>query len=336
MYWTDWGSDPRIDRAAMDGSNHTTIIRNVSDPNMITIDYKENRLYYCDGGAYSIYSSDLLGNDIRRLFYEDENYVFGIAINDDSIYWTSWTDGQILMLPRANTNQNKTVLVDDLSTPNDIYVYTGSYDDVTNACTSSNGGCQDLCLARPEGRTCACRAFWELHQDGQTCLPPGLVSPSYLWLDHSSATGVTSVKMTPGNSSVIRGLEDRSSLPVTVLFTSEAPSRIEAIDYDFQRNLIFWADTGLREIHTVDTQDNKIQSFSTLLEGISSGVEGMAVDWLNQNLYYTDGYFNWIAVVNYKDKPPRHHVIVHEGLERPRGIAVHPQAGYVDVYHVKM
>ncbi|XP_078613211.1 low-density lipoprotein receptor-related protein 2-like isoform X2 [Branchiostoma floridae x Branchiostoma japonicum] len=328
MYWTDWGSDPRIDRAEMDGSNQTTIISDLTDPNMITIDYKENRLYYCDGGDYSVYSSDLLGNDILRVFHEDGNVLFGIAIDDDTIYWSSWTHGQISTLPRSNLNQNRTVLVDDLSSPNDIYVFTASSDDVTNGCTLSNGGCHDLCLARPDGRTCACRAFWELHQDGQTCLPPDLVSPSYLWLDHSTANGVTSLKMTPGNSSVI-GEMGGGSLPVTVLFTSAEPSRIEAIDYDFQRNLIFWADTGLREIHTVDTRDNKIQSFSTLLEGISSGVEGLAVDWLNQNLYYTDGYFNWIAVVNYKDNSSRHHVIAHEGLERPRGIAVHPHAGYV-------
>ncbi|XP_078694382.1 low-density lipoprotein receptor-related protein 2-like isoform X1 [Branchiostoma floridae x Branchiostoma belcheri] len=330
MYWTDWGIDARIDRAAMDGSNQTTIISNLTDPNMITIDYKENRLYYSDGYAYSIYSSDLLGNDIRRLFYEDGNYLFGIGIDDDNIYWTSWTNDQILMLPRSNLEQNETVLVDGLGTPNDIYVSGESLVDVTNGCSQSNGGCQDLCLARPGGRTCACRALWELHQDGMNCLPPDLVSPSYLWLDHSYRTGVTSVKMTPGNGSVIRELDEEGrNLPVTVLFSSAAPSRIEAIDYDFQRNLIFWVDTGLREIHTVDIHDSKIQSFTTLFEGISSGVEGLAVDWLNQNLYYTDPYFNWIGVVSYKYIPARHHVIVHEGLSRPRGIAVHPLRGYL-------
>ncbi|KAI8503928.1 hypothetical protein Bbelb_179960, partial [Branchiostoma belcheri] len=326
----DWGIDARIDRAAMDGSNQTTIISDLTDPNMITIDYKENRLYYSDGYAYSLYSSDLLGNDIRRLFYEDGNYLFGIGIDDDNIYWTSWTNDQILMLPRWNLEQNETVLVDGLGTPNDIYVSGESLVDVTNGCSQSNGGCQDLCLARPGGRTCACRALWELHQDGMNCLPPDLVSPSYLWLDHSYRTGVTSVKMTPGNGSVIRELDDQGrNVPVTVLFSSAAPSRIEAIDYDFQRNLVFWVDTGLREIHTVDIHDSKIQSFTTLFEGISSGVEGLAVDWLNQNLYYTDAYFNWIGVISYKYTPSRHHVIVHEGLSRPSGIAVHPQRGYL-------
>ncbi|KAI8496791.1 hypothetical protein Bbelb_254460 [Branchiostoma belcheri] len=36
-----------------------------------------------------------------------------------------------------------------------------------SACSSSNGGCRELCLAHPGGRTCACRDSWEL-QDGQS------------------------------------------------------------------------------------------------------------------------------------------------------------------------
>ncbi|XP_078695025.1 prolow-density lipoprotein receptor-related protein 1-like [Branchiostoma floridae x Branchiostoma belcheri] len=329
MYWTDWGSsDPRIDRAAMDGSNQTTILSDLTDPNMITIDYTENRLYYCDGGAHSIFSADLLGNDVRRHLYLPSDYLFGIAIDSNNIYWTSWTTSHIGMLSRSTNRQS--VLVDSLANPNDIYVSMATPTDVTNACSTSNGGCQDLCLAKPEGRTCACRFPWELQEDGTSCLPKKLVSPSYLWLDHKSAEGVTSVKMTAGDSRVIRQLHNQSRpLPVETLFTSQSPSRIEAIDYDFQRNLIFWVDTGLREIHTVELQDGGIQSFSTLFEGISSGVEGLAVDWLNQNLYYTDAYFNWIGVVSYKNTPSRHHVIVHKGLDWPRGIAVHPIAGYV-------
>ncbi|KAI8496678.1 hypothetical protein Bbelb_253330 [Branchiostoma belcheri] len=41
MYWVmmNWGNPPTIDRAAMDGSNQTTIIRNLTDPWAITIDY---------------------------------------------------------------------------------------------------------------------------------------------------------------------------------------------------------------------------------------------------------------------------------------------------------
>ncbi|XP_078659993.1 uncharacterized protein LOC144904734 [Branchiostoma floridae x Branchiostoma belcheri] len=42
-----------------------------------------------------------------------------------------------------------------------------------SACSSSNGGCRELCLAHPGGRTCACRDSWELQEDGRSCCPSG-------------------------------------------------------------------------------------------------------------------------------------------------------------------
>ncbi|KAI8517803.1 hypothetical protein Bbelb_038200 [Branchiostoma belcheri] len=87
MYWVN---PPTIDRAAMDGSNQTTIIRNLTDPWVITIDYTENRLYYDDYDT--IYSSDMFGNNIQLVKPGDGEAVGGIAAGDDYIYWTHyWT-----------------------------------------------------------------------------------------------------------------------------------------------------------------------------------------------------------------------------------------------------
>ncbi|KAI8496826.1 hypothetical protein Bbelb_254810 [Branchiostoma belcheri] len=61
---------------------------------------------------------------------------------------------------------DQTVLAEDLNYPQGIFLSTASPPNVTNACSSSNGGCQELCLAHPEGRTCACRDSWELQKDG--------------------------------------------------------------------------------------------------------------------------------------------------------------------------
>ncbi|KAI8514475.1 hypothetical protein Bbelb_070660 [Branchiostoma belcheri] len=115
----------------MDGSNRTTIIRNLTRARAITIDYTENRLYYADDDA--IYSSDMLGNNKQLVKPGDGKSVRGIAVDDNYVYWTH---------DRA-------------------------------ACSSSNGGCQELCLAHPGGRTCACRDSWELQEDGLSCCPAG-------------------------------------------------------------------------------------------------------------------------------------------------------------------
>ena len=49
MYWTDWGTTAKIERASMDGQNrmvlHNTLLQ---WPNGITIDYAAQRLYWTD------------------------------------------------------------------------------------------------------------------------------------------------------------------------------------------------------------------------------------------------------------------------------------------------
>ncbi|KAI8514441.1 hypothetical protein Bbelb_070320 [Branchiostoma belcheri] len=98
MYWVNWvDDDADIGRAAMDGSNQTTIIRNTIRNLMIwaiTIDYTENRLYYSDNDA--IYSSDMLGNNIQLVKPGDGEPVTGIAAGADYIYWTHYLTGEVI------------------------------------------------------------------------------------------------------------------------------------------------------------------------------------------------------------------------------------------------
>ncbi|XP_035685770.1 low-density lipoprotein receptor-related protein 6-like [Branchiostoma floridae] len=136
MYWVDF-AEARIERAAMDGSNQTTIITNLTYPRAIAIDFNEDRLYYSDYG-YEIYSSDLLGNDIRQVMQDGEKWVNGIAVDEDFVYWSSvWPHspssphlGKIGKLSKCDLT--KTVLVDGLWTPDGIYLSTAAPPGVTN------------------------------------------------------------------------------------------------------------------------------------------------------------------------------------------------------------
>lgn len=61
MYWTEWGGKPKIDRAAMDGTERTTLVPNVGRANGLTIDYAKRRLYWTDLDTNLIESSNMLG-----------------------------------------------------------------------------------------------------------------------------------------------------------------------------------------------------------------------------------------------------------------------------------
>lgn len=55
--------------------------------------------------------------------------------------------------------------------------------------------------------------------------------------------------------------------------------------------------------------------------------EGVAVDWVNRRLYWTDSSKDTIEVASLDD-PNLRTVVVHGDLVNPRGIAVDPRAKY--------
>ena len=50
--------------------------------------------------------------------------------------------------------------------------------------------------------------------------------------------------------------------------------------------------------------------------------EGLAVDWVHEHVYWTDQELRKIEVVSLDGSLRK--VLVHEGLNKPRAIAVHP------------
>lgn len=53
--------------------------------------------------------------------------------------------------------------------------------------------------------------------------------------------------------------------------------------------------------------------------------EGISIDWVSRNIYWTDSRKDTLEVANLDSK--RRKVIVSDGLVNPRGVAVHPARG---------
>ena len=60
---------------------------------------------------------------------------------------------------------------------------------------------------------------------------------------------------------------------------------------------------------------------TTHLEGMGSGVEGIAYDWMTGNVYWTDSEQNWLMVSNavFEHYAP----IYHPSKETPYALVVH-------------
>lgn len=53
--------------------------------------------------------------------------------------------------------------------------------------------------------------------------------------------------------------------------------------------------------------------------------EGISIDWISRNLYWTDSAKRTIEVANLETKLRK--TLYNTGINNPRGIAVHPMKG---------
>lgn len=187
IYWTDWGSVPKIERAGMNGNQRTPIImKDLEWPNGMTIDYVSNKLFWVDAKLHIIMSSNLDGTK-RSVILSDDHYLrhpFSISVFEDSLYWTDWQTESIHKTNKFNGSAVSNIAI-SLFSPMDIHVFHELKQPKDQPrCGNNNGGCSHLCLPSPmitPGSalySCACPDGQELESDGRTCNSPSTIRPT--------------------------------------------------------------------------------------------------------------------------------------------------------------
>lgn len=81
MWWTDWGKEPKIERAYLDGTHRETIINtDLEWPNGIVVDFKGNKIYWCDAKKDRIEVANMDGTGRRVLVKGDLPHLFGFSL----------------------------------------------------------------------------------------------------------------------------------------------------------------------------------------------------------------------------------------------------------------
>lgn len=61
MYWTDWGTTPKIERSDLDGGSRRSIVQgDLKWPNGLVIDEASQKLFWADAGLDKIETSNLM------------------------------------------------------------------------------------------------------------------------------------------------------------------------------------------------------------------------------------------------------------------------------------
>ena len=100
MYWTDWGTVAKIERASMDGTSREVLHNtNLVWPHALTLDYDTQILYWMDGQLDKFESSNADGSNRRLLSTTHIYHPFGITLYQNRFYWTDWQLNMVLTAP---------------------------------------------------------------------------------------------------------------------------------------------------------------------------------------------------------------------------------------------
>ncbi|XP_014344907.1 low-density lipoprotein receptor-related protein 2a [Latimeria chalumnae] len=316
MFWTDWGRNPRIEKASMDGKIRTVIIRNkLYWPNGLTIDYPNKLLYFADAYLDFIDYCDYNGNNRRQVLASDLilQHPHSIAIFEDYVYWT---DRYINRVIRANKwdGRNQTVMIYNIPQPMGIVaVHPVRQPAGLNPC--AHNPCSHLCLLSslgPRFYSCACPTGWTLAVDMQSCVR--VEQPFLLVVRDSIIYGISLNPEDKTNDAMvpIAGIQNGYD-----------------VDFDDSEQMIYWVENP-GEIHRVKSDGTNRTEFAPA--AILGTPVGLALDWMSQNLYYTNPATQSIEVLKLSgDIKYRKTIITNNGTPTsagmPVGITVDPARG---------
>ncbi|CAL4088832.1 unnamed protein product, partial [Meganyctiphanes norvegica] len=276
MFFTDWGTTaPKLERALMDGSQREQIVnRKIVYPFGVTVDYANRHVYWVDGYLSHVERVNYDGSNRRVILQlNSDERPMGVTIFENNLFITSWRDSSIKKVDRFKSNV--TTIKTNLNEPSSIHIFHRQRQpDVSHPCGINNGDCNHICIPLfSDGKpvvSCRCQPGYTL-VDNTACVAEPV--PAFLLY----------AKGRPGMIKGVALEEDIASHEVMVPITSL--TRPTTLDFDVKSQFIYYADIQ-RFVIERQSIDGSIRE-PVVTTGVLN-VEGLAVDWMGRNIYWTD------------------------------------------------
>ncbi|VDO92379.1 unnamed protein product [Soboliphyme baturini] len=171
------------------------------------------------------------------------------------------------------------------------------------------GVCSQICINTVGSYRCKCHTGYLLLFDMRTCRAAG-----------------SHAKLLFANRDSIRAVDLSTLTPMSLLSGLDF---VVALDYSYKSRRIFWSDYSKEQIFTCSLkEDMSVSSNSCMKEVVGkklSAVDGLAVDWVHELLYWTDSGTDTISLVEFNGE--HRHTLFDKDLDEPRAIAVDPLRG---------
>ncbi|XP_058867451.1 low-density lipoprotein receptor-related protein 1 isoform X3 [Acipenser ruthenus] len=326
VFFTDYGQIPKVERCDMDGQNRTKLVDSkIVFPHGITLDLVNRLVYWADAYLDYIEVVDYEGKNrhtiIQGLLIE---HLYGLTVFENYLYATNSDNANmqqktsVIRVNRFNSSDYQVVTRVDKGGALHVYHQRRQPEVRSHACEpdqfSKAGGCSDICLLgnSHKTRTCRCRSGFSLGSDGKSCKKP----EHELFLVYGK-----------GRPGIIRGMDMNAKVPDEYMIPIENLMNPRALDFHAETSFIFFADAtsyliGRQKIDGTERE-------TILKDGIHT-VEGLAVDWMANNLYWTDdGPKKTISVARLEKASQTRKTLIEGKMTHPRAIVVDPLHGWM-------
>uniref|UniRef100_A0A8C7MMU2 EGF-like domain-containing protein n=1 Tax=Oncorhynchus kisutch TaxID=8019 RepID=A0A8C7MMU2_ONCKI len=165
---------PQVECAFMDGRSQKLLWRKAVMPTSLLFSNKGTRLYWADIGAGVIDSILLDGSGFKQ--FNADPGLMSFTLAENVLLWSS-LDKDVTRIWFSDGFQPKQLWFEVNTNVVALRVYSKTSQKGTNSCSERNGGCSQLCLAYPGGRSCRCGRGYQ-PVDTNTCSPsPPLQCP---------------------------------------------------------------------------------------------------------------------------------------------------------------
>ncbi|ESN97520.1 hypothetical protein HELRODRAFT_85424, partial [Helobdella robusta] len=168
--------------------------------------------------------------------------------------------------------------------------------------------CSHVCINKPSGKgyKCLCHPGYEMDPKTHRCKAKG-EEPVMLFANRHD---IRRIKLRTGTYESV----------VDKLYS------VIAIDYDYRDGFIYWSDVTEETIYRLSLKSSA-EVPKLLVHKDLSTPDGLALDWVHKNLYWTDtGQIEVMSVRDPANFHPRR-VLFGEMLDQPRAIVLDPRPG---------
>ncbi|KAI1237378.1 Low-density lipoprotein receptor-related protein 1B [Lamprotornis superbus] len=304
----------------MDGMNRTWIVDSkIEQPTALALDLINKYVYWLDMYLESVEVVDYQGRRRQTITKGRQiRHLCGLAVFENYLYTVNSDNLSILRINRYNGTDVQALARMDNAKEIRVYHKRPQAAARSHACEADAhgmpGACSHICLLSSsyKARTCRCRTGFILGSDGRSCKRP----KNELFLFYGK-----------GRPGIIRGMDLNTKISDEYMIPIENLVNPRALDFHAETNYIYFADTtsfliGRQKIDGTERE--------TILKDDLDNVEGIAVDWIGNNLYWTnDGHRKTIAVARLEKAAQSRKTLLEGDMSHPRGIVVDPVNGWM-------